>query len=144
MNNVQKKISRYITIIVVISALFYYPVKIAKYHLINLNYNEILGFEWRFDGCKKKADLDYQDQGECPCEPGLFGGGGNEEKDIRITNDGNFYYEDKLFGKATLKEKPSYFSGGEILTGGVLEVYHFKTGITCYYDSVTDDHSVSH
>jgi hypothetical protein len=123
------KISHIIYLLLVF-AILYYPVKITKHYLMDLSYDEILDFNWREDGCKTK-DGHYST--DCsPCAGGLI----TPDGPYKISKEGYFYYNDKLFGKATLKEKPSYFSFGEILTGGELEIEHLETGITCYYDSV--------
>lgn len=47
------KISHIIYVLLVFTIL-YYPVKITKYHLMDLSYDEILDFGWRGDGCKTK------------------------------------------------------------------------------------------
>ncbi|WP_065572375.1 MULTISPECIES: hypothetical protein [unclassified Gilliamella] len=126
------KISHIIYLLLVF-AILYYPVKITKYHLMDLSYDEILDFGWRGDGCKTK-DGDWVDSINCPCGTGLI----EPDDSYKISKEGYFYDNDKLFGKATLKKKPSYFSDGGILTGGELEIEHLETGITCYYDSVLD------
>ncbi|MWN32279.1 hypothetical protein GQ596_07450 [Gilliamella sp. Pra-s60] len=128
----QLKISHIIYVLLVF-AILYYPVKITKYYLMDLSYDEILDFNWRGYGCETK-DGHRVDGRDCPCGGGMMGPG----DPYKISNEGDFYYNDKLLGKVILKTKPSYFSGGEILTGGELEIEHLETGIICYYDSVLD------
>lgn len=113
-------------------ALLYYPIKIAKYYLMDLSYDEILDIVWRGDGCNKDDYPNYKDK-ECPCGGGLL-----EPGDSTINKDGLMFMDDKIIGKVTLKKKPSFFSMAEILTGGELEIQDLDTGIICYYDSVLD------
>ncbi|MCO6549704.1 MAG: hypothetical protein J6580_03365 [Gilliamella sp.] len=125
-------LSHFITAFFVVLVL-YQPIKFIIYHFTDLSYDEILDFGWRGDGCETKDGrrLDYID---CPCGTGLI-----EPDDFyKVSNEGDFYYNDKLLGKVILKTKPSYFSGGEILTGGELEIENLETGIICYYDSILD------
>ncbi|NUF28492.1 hypothetical protein GA0061081_11413 [Gilliamella bombicola] len=127
------KISHIIYVLLVF-AILYYPVKITKYYLMDLSYDEILDFGWRGDGCKTK-DGNWVDSIDCPCGRGLME---SDDPYNKISDEGYFYYNDELLGKVTLKRKPSYFSGDEILTGGELEIEHLETGIICYYDSILD------
>lgn len=124
--------SHHLVCIIVTLMLLYYPIKIAKYYLMDLSYDEILDIGWRSDGCNKNDYPNYKDK-ECPCGGGLL-----DPSESTINKDGLMYIGDKLIGKVTLKEKPSFFSMGEILTGGELEIQDLDTGIICYYDSVLD------
>lgn len=98
---------------------------------MDMSYDEISNVGWRFDTCKTKDD-DLVSSADCPC-----GGLIEPDDDVYINNDGYMYFGNKLYGKVTLIEKPSYFQM-ELLTGGFLKIEHIDTGLICYFDSVMD------
>ena len=69
---------------------------------------------------------------ECPC-PSFI----QPDDHITVTDDGDLYFENELFGKLILKEKPSFFHDpSEILSGGFMEIIRSDLGVVCYYDSI--------
>ncbi|WLT07112.1 hypothetical protein [Gilliamella apis] len=123
--NIHKLIER-LFFLFLIGLILYWPIKFAKYHLFDLSYQEVLEFSWRTDGCQ----LSYPDV--CPC-PSFI----EPDDHFTITDDGDLYFENKLYGKLILKDKPSFFHDhSEILSGGFMEIIRSDSGVICYYDSI--------
>ena len=118
--------------LLVMFVILYFPLKFAKYHLFDLSYQEILEFAWRPDSCESHSG---ESKLECSCEYGIIG---LDDKNFKITKDGYLHWKHQLVGKVVLIEKPSFFTTGEILTGGYMKIIDSKTGDICYYDSVIE------
>ena len=116
--------------LLVMSIILYFPLKFAKHYLFDLSYQEILEFAWRPDRCESHSG---EPKLECSCKHGIIG---LDDKNYKITKDGYLYWRHQLEGKVVLIEKPSFFTTGEILTGGYMKIIDSKTGDICYYDSV--------
>ena len=116
-------------LVLLIVIILYLPVKYAKYHLFDLSYQEIIEFSWRTDGCS------LSDTSNCPCHNFI-----EPDDGFTITDDGDLYFENKLYGKLILKNKPDFIATqigyGEILTGGFMEIIRSENGVICYYDSI--------
>ena len=111
--------------------ILYLPIKCTKYHLFDLSYQEVLEFHWRTDGCSRLSNTTEYIM-ECPCDSFI-----QPDDHFTITDDGDLYFENKLFGRLILKEKPSFFPDhSEILSGGFMEIIRSDLGIICYYDSI--------
>ena len=124
------KLKQRLFFLFLIGLILYWPIKFAKYHLFDLSYQEVLEFSWRTDGCRFSDTTEYPTK--CPC-PSFI----NPDDSITITDDGDLYFENKLFGKLILKEKPSFFPDhSEILSGGFMEIIRSDSGVICYYDSI--------
>ena len=113
-----------------IAIILYWPVKYAKYHLFDLSYQEIIEFSWRNRNCS------LSDTSKCSCHSFI-----EPDDSFTITDDGDLYFENRLYGKLILKNKPNFIatkigSFGEILTGGLMEIIRPETGVICYYDSI--------
>ena len=104
--------------------------KFARYYLFDLSYQEILEFSWRGDGCESHSG---ERKFECSCSGGMIE---SDDENFKITKDGYLHWKDQLVGKVVLIKKPSFFTTGEILTGGYMKIIDSKTGEICYYDSV--------
>ncbi len=127
--NKKKYIIKKLFYILLMAVILYYPLKFAKYHLFDLSYQEILEFPWRGDGCESHSG---EPKFECSCPGGMI----ETDDEFKITKDGYLHWKDQLVGKVVLIEKPSFFTTGEILTGGYMKIIDSKTGDICYYDSV--------
>ena len=104
--------------------------KFAKHYLYDTTYQNILvKFGWRGDGCESHSG---EPKFECSCPGGMI----EPDDEFKITKDGYLHWKDQLVGKVVLIEKPSFFTTGEILTGGYMKIIDSKTGDICYYDSV--------
>lgn len=111
--------------------ILYLPIKCTKYHLFDLSYQEVFEFHWRTDGCSRLSNTTEYIM-ECPC-PSFI----QPDDHITVTDDGDLYFENELFGKLILKEKPSFFHDpSEILSGGFMEIIRSDLGVVCYYDSI--------
>ena len=107
--------------------------KLAKHYLYDTTYQNILvKFAWRPDRCESHSG---EPKLKCSCDHGIFG---LDDKNHKITKDGYLYWRHQLEGKVVLISKPSFFTGGEILTGGYMKIIDSKTGDICYYDSVIE------
>ena len=115
--------------LLVMSIILYFPLKFAKHYLFDLSYQEILEFPWRGDRCESHSG---EPKFECSCGGGMI----EPDDEFKITKDGYLHWKDQLVGKVVLIEKPSFFTTGEILTGGYMKIIDSKTGDICYYDSV--------
>ncbi|WP_370578414.1 hypothetical protein ABX014_12575 [Snodgrassella alvi] len=117
--------------LLVMSIILYYPLKFAKHYLYDTTYQNILvKFAWRPDSCESHSG---ESKLECSCEYGIIG---LDDKNFKITKDGYLHWKHQLVGKVVLIEKPSFFTTGEILTGGYMKIIDSETGDSCYYDSV--------
>ena len=104
--------------------------KFAKHYLYDTTYQNILvKFGWRPDRCESHSG---EPKFECSCGGGMIG----PDDEFKITKDGYLHWKDQLVGKVVLIEKPSFFTTGEILTGGYMKIIDSETGDICYYDSV--------
>ena len=104
--------------------------KFAKHYLYDTTYQNILvKFGWRGDGCESHSG---EPKFECSCPGGMI----ETDDEFKITKDGYLHWKDQLVGKVVLIEKPSFFTTGEILTGGYMKIIDSKTGDICYYESV--------
>ena len=128
--NIHKLIER-LFFLFLIGLILYWPIKFAKYHLFDLSYQEVLEFSWRTDGCRVLDTMKYTTK--CPC-PSFI----ESDDYITISDDGDLYFENELFGKLILKDKPSFFPDpSEILSGGFMEIIRSDLGVICYYDSIS-------
>ena len=116
--------------LLVMFVILYFPLKFAKHHLFDLSYQEILEFTWRPDSCESHSG---EPKLKCSCKYGMIE---PDDENFKITKDGYLHWKDQLVGKVVLIEKPSFFTTGEILTGGYMKIIDSKTGDICYYDSV--------
>ena len=116
--------------LLVMSIILYFPLKFAKHYLYDTTYQNILvKFAWRPDSCESHSG---ESKLECSCGGGMI----EPDDEFKITKDGYLHWKDQLVGKVVLIEKPSFFTTGEILTGGYMKIIDSKTGDICYYDSV--------
>lgn len=97
---------------------------------MDMSYDEISNVGWIFDRCRTKDNRITN--AKCPCD-GLI----EPDDGFYINNEGYMFLDNKLYGKVTLIEKPSYFQT-ELYTGGTLKIEHIDTGLICYFDSVMD------
>ena len=110
--------------------------KFAKYYLFDLSYQEKLEFPWRPNSCESHSG---EPKSECSCNNIIanYSKINNKHAEFnKIINDGYLYWRHQLEGKVVLIEKPSFFTTGEILTGGYMKIIDSETGDICYYDSV--------